>query len=54
VRNERHFPSDQAAMKLISLALRHITENSKKPPISWHAAQAHLAIQLGERFVFSE
>ncbi len=54
VRNKGHFPSDQAATKLIWLALRHITENWKKPPISWHAAQAQLAIQFGERFVFSE
>ena len=54
VRNKGHFPNDQAAMKLIWLALRYITENWKNPPISWHAAQAQLAIQFGERFVFSE
>ena len=54
VRNKGHFPSDQAATKLIWLALRHITENWKRPPISWHAAKAQLAIQFGERFVFSE
>jgi transposase-like protein len=54
VRNKGHFPSDQAATKLIWLALRHITENWKRPPISWHAARSQLAIQFGERFVFSE
>ncbi len=54
VRNKGHFPSDQAALKLIWLALRHITENWKNPPISWHAAKAQLAIQFGERFVLSE
>ena len=54
VRNKGHFPNDQAAMKLIWLALRYITENWKNPPISWHAAKAQLAIQFGERFVFSE
>jgi putative transposase len=52
VRNKGHFPSDQAAMKLIWLALRHITEKWKRPPIAWQAAKAQLAIQFGERFVF--
>jgi putative transposase len=51
VRNKGHFPSDLAATKLIWLALRHITENWRKPPISWHAAKAQLAIQFAERFV---
>jgi putative transposase len=54
VRNKGHFPSDQAATKLIWLALRHITENWKRPPIAWQAAKAQLAIQFGERFVFSD
>jgi putative transposase len=54
IRNKGHFPSDQAAAKLIWLALRNITENWKNPPISWHAAKAQLAIQFGERFALSE
>jgi putative transposase len=54
VRNKGHFPSDQAATKLIWLALRHITENWKRPPIAWQAAKAQLAIQFGERFVFND
>ncbi|MDE2221102.1 MAG: IS256 family transposase [Gammaproteobacteria bacterium] len=54
VRNKGHFPSDQAATKLIWLALRHITENWKRPPIAWHAAKAQLAIQFGERFAFND
>jgi len=54
VRNKGHFPSDQAATKLIWLALRNITENWKNPPISWHAAKAQLAIQFADRFVLSE
>jgi len=54
VRNKGHFPSGQAATKLIWLALRHITENWKRPPVSWYAAKAQLAIQFGERFEFSE
>ena len=54
VRSKGHFPSDQAATKLIWLALRHITENWKNPPISWHAAKAQLDIQFAERFVLGE
>lgn len=54
VRNKGHFPSDQAATKLIWLALRNITEKWKSPPISWHAAKAQLAIQFADRFVLSE
>ena len=54
VRNKGHFPSDQAATKLIWLALRNITERWKRPPIAWHAAKAQLAIQFGERFIFND
>jgi putative transposase len=54
VRNKGHFPSDQAATKLIWLALRNITANWKRPPIAWQAAKAQLAIQFGARFVFND
>lgn len=54
VRNKGHFPSDQAATKLIWLALRNITANWKRPPVAWQAAKAQLAIQFGERFLFND
>jgi putative transposase len=54
VRNKGHFPSDQAATKLIWLALRNITANWKRPPIAWQAAKAQLAIQFGVRFTFND
>jgi putative transposase len=54
VRNKGHFPNDQAAVKLIWLALRNIADRWKSPPISWHAAKAQLAIQFEDRFVLSE
>lgn len=50
IRNKGHFPNDQAAMKLIWLALRNVANHWQRPPISWHAARAQLAIQFGERF----
>ncbi len=50
IRNKGHFPSDEAATKLIWLALRNITAKWKKPPIAWAAAKSQFAIQFGERF----
>lgn len=54
VRNRGHFPNDQAATKLIWLALRNITVGWRNPPISWHAAKVQLAIEFEDRFVSSE
>ena len=54
IRNKGHFPSDQAATKLIWLSLRHITENWKRPPVAWQAAKAQFALQFGERFAFND
>ncbi len=48
-----HFPSDEAATKLIWLALRNITAKWNRPPIAWHAAKAQFAIQFEDRFVMS-
>ncbi len=54
VRNKGHFPTDQAATKLIWLALRNIVDGWKNPPIAWHAAKARFAIQFGERFIVDQ
>ena len=53
IRNKGHFPSDEAATKLIYLALRNITAKWKKPPKEWHAAKAQFAIQFGDRFALT-
>ena len=53
IRNKGHFPSDEAATKLIYLALRNITAKWKNPPREWHAAKPQFAIQFGERFVLT-
>ncbi len=50
IRNKGHFPSDEAATKLMYLALRNITAKWKRPPQVWQAAKAQFAIQFGERF----
>ena len=50
IRNKGHFPNDEAATKLIWLALRNITAKWKNPPIAWAAARGQFAIQFGDRF----
>ena len=54
IRNKGHFPSDDAATKLIYLALRQIEAKWKRPPKEWHAAKSQLAIQFGERFTLED
>jgi putative transposase len=49
-----HFPSDEAATKLIYLALRNITKKWKNPPVTWKLAATQFAIQFGERFLVAE
>lgn len=51
VRGRGHFPSDQAATKLIWLVLENVAAKWKSKPITWHAAKAEFAIQFGDRFV---
>ena len=54
VRVRGHFPSEEAATKLIWLVLRNVQARWKNPPISWQAAKAQLAIQFEERFVLTD
>ncbi len=39
IKNRGHFPNDEAAAKLIYLALRNITAKWKMPPVFWKSAQ---------------
>ena len=50
IKTRGHFSSDEAATKLIWLALRNITKEWAKPVFHWKAAMAQFAIQFGERF----
>jgi putative transposase len=54
VRVRGHFPSEEAATKLIWLVLRNVQARWKSPPISWQAAKAQLAIQFEERFILTD
>ena len=53
VRGRGHFPSDEAAIKLIWLVLRNITADWTRPPIAWQAAKAQFALQFEDRFVIT-
>jgi transposase-like protein len=50
VKNRGHFPTDEAATKLLFLALRNIEKDWKMPPQTWKKAANQFAIMFGERF----
>jgi len=54
VRTRGHFPNEEAALKLIWLQLREVTEKWKRSPREWHAAKAQFALLFGERFEMNQ
>ena len=50
LKSRGHFPSDEAAAKLLYLALRNIVRGWKVPALHWQAAMNQFAIVFGERF----
>ena len=50
IKNRGHFPSDEAATKLLYLALRDISSKWKAAPHAWKQAANQFAIQFGARF----
>jgi putative transposase len=51
VRVRGHFPSDEAASKLMFLVLREVNKNWTMPPREWNAARTQFAVIFGHRFV---
>ena len=51
VRARGHFPSDDAAMKLLFLVLNRAEKEWKMAPREWAMAKAQFAILYGERFI---
>ena len=51
VRTRGHFPSDEAAMKLLYLVLNHAAQEWKRPPREWFEAKTQFAVIFGDRFV---
>ena len=54
VRVRGHFPSEEAATKLIWLVMRNVQARWKNPPTTWQAAKAQMAIQFEDRFILSD
>ena len=53
VRTRGHFPSDEAAAKLIYLALKATSTERKRSVREWHAVKSQLAIMFEDRFPMS-
>lgn len=51
VRTRGHFPTDDAATKLLYLALNRAAAEWKRPPREWSEAKTQFAIMFNERFV---
>ena len=51
IKTRGHFPTDEAATKLIWLALRNITAEWKKSMLHWKMAMNQFAIMYGDRFI---
>jgi putative transposase len=50
IKTKGHFPSDEAAFKLLYLALRNVEGKWKKAPKFWSEALSYFAVYFGERF----
>jgi putative transposase len=50
VRARGHFPTDEAAMKLLFLVLNRAEKEWRMPPGAWAMARAQFAVLFGERF----
>ena len=53
IKSRGHFPSDEAATKLIWLALRNITADWKRSSREWKSAMNQFAILYGDRFILT-
>ena len=50
IKTRGHFPNDEAAGKLIYLALRNIVKKWKNASPNWSSAMIHFSLLFGERF----
>ena len=50
IKTRGHFPNDEAAIKLLWLALRNVLAKSVRATFDWKAAMNQFAIMFGERF----
>lgn len=50
IKTRGHFPSDDAALKLLYLAVRNISKDWKRGSREWASALPHLGLLFGDRF----
>jgi putative transposase len=50
IKTRGHFPTDEAAMKLLYLALRNVSKKWRNMAQHWRTALPHLVILFGDRF----
>ena len=50
IKTRGHFPNDDAATKLLWLALRNLSARWQRSAYAWHAAMNQFAIFYGDRF----
>ena len=50
IKTRGHFPSDEAATKLIWMALKNITADWSRSAREWTEAMSQVAIAYGDRF----
>ena len=51
IKNRGHFPNDDAATKLLWLALRNITAGKVRSTREWKMAMNQFAVLYGDRFI---
>ena len=51
IKNRGHFPNDDAAVKLLYLALKNITKDWKMSAREWKSAMNQFAILFADRFM---
>ncbi len=51
IKTRGHFPTDEAAAKLLYLALRNATAKWQSASVPWARAMPHLAMAFGDRFM---
>jgi putative transposase len=53
IKTRGHFPNDEAATKLMWLAIRNVLTKTIRPTYDWRSAMNEFAIQFGERFTLA-
>jgi putative transposase len=54
IKNRGHFPNDEAAIKLLWLALRNVLKKSVRSAFDWKSAMNQFAILYGDRFTLAK